>query len=363
MLPLEAWEMVKVDADFLESSHGRIQCIACHGGDATATEKQAAHVDLVALPGDQPEVYCSSCHETASSNYAHSLHANLNGYFKRIENRLGYSIENDPVIMEHFNEECGKCHASCGQCHVQRPVSVNGGFVAGHEFRGTPSMKDNCTACHGSRVGAEYLGENESYRADVHWIPKAKRCEFCHNAREMHSSGIAFDYRYENTDRPKCEDCHGEQATANIYHNMHWSNENIPSLACQVCHSQDYKNCNACHTGGAGITGSSYMSFRIAKNYLKSADRPYDYICVRHIPIAPDTYASWGIADLPNFSAEPTWKYATPHNIQRWTARTDTSGGKSCFGSCHASEYYLTAKDLFDYEVEANQNILMPTNN
>lgn len=359
MLPLEAWEMVKVDAAFLNTAHGRIQCVACHGGDPKAKDKTAAHQGITALPGDKAGTYCRGCHEEISANYAHTLHANLDGYFKRIELRLGYSIKDNPTVMQGFNAECGKCHASCGQCHIQRPVSVNGGFLAGHTFQRTPSMSDNCTACHGSRVGAEYLGQNEGIRADVHWIPKAKRCEFCHKADEMHGTGAAFDYRYTNTDRARCEKCHAQKDSANIYHKMHWSSDRLPKLACQVCHSQEYKNCNACHTGGAGITGSSYMSFKIAKNYLKSADRPYDYICVRHIPIAPDTYTSWGIADLPNYSAEPTWKYATPHNIQRWTARTDTSGGKSCFGSCHQSEYYLTGSDLFDYEVTANQDILM----
>ena len=139
--------------------------------------------------------------------------------------------------------------------------------------------------------------------------------------------------------------------------------KDIPTLSCQVCHSQPYKHCNGCHTGGSGITGSSYFKFKIAKNKfnLEAANRVYDYVTVRHIPIAPDTYASWGIADLPNFNSEPTWKYTTPHNIQKWTAQTDTTGtyGK-CGGNCHDSEeYYLLSSDLLDYEIEANKNIIM----
>ncbi|MCI0512576.1 cytochrome c family protein [candidate division KSB1 bacterium] len=361
MLPLEAWEMVLVQTDFFNTSHGKMPCVACHSGNPAATDKNLAHAELIARPDDKPEVYCLTCHREVVNTHAQSLHANLAGYFKRIEERLGYSIQGDPNVMQKFNAECGKCHASCGQCHIQRPVSVKGGFTAGHTFKRTPSMTDNCTACHGSRVGAEYFGENSGQRADVHWTPKAKRCVFCHEASEMHGAGPQVDYRLANNTGPKCETCHAAAVDANQYHQIHWSNANLPNLACQVCHSQDYKNCNACHTGGAGITGSSYLKFKIAKNYLKSTDRPYDYVCVRHIPIAPDTYASWGIASLPHYDAEPTWKYATPHNIQRWTARTDTTGNASCFGKCHKSDYYLKAADLQPYEVTANQSLLMPT--
>ncbi|MBN2088407.1 hypothetical protein JW964_02290 [candidate division KSB1 bacterium] len=365
MLPLEAWERVYVNEDFLGSLHGKLKCIDCHEGDPKSSEKDKAHLNLVAYPGDDAKTYCGGCHGSTVANHGQSLHANLQGYYKRIENRLGYSIKNNADVMTEFDKECGKCHASCGQCHVQRPISVGSGLMAGHQFRKTPSMVDNCTACHGSRVGAEYLGENEGYKADVHWLPNAKRCEFCHTGQQIHGTGQSLGYRYDNLDRPRCEGCHEKSKdgkdmnTANLYHSMHLASATVPKLACQVCHSQEYKNCNGCHTGGAGITGSSYLKFKIAKNYLKSPDRPYDYICVRHIPIAPDTYASWGIASLPNYSAEPTWKYATPHNISRWTSRTQVEQGKGCTANCHKSDYYLTSKDLFDYEVDANKNIIM----
>jgi hypothetical protein len=58
---------------------------------------------------------------------------------------------------------------------------------------------------------------------------------------------------------------------------------------------------------------------------------------------------------------------ATPHNIQKWTARTDTSGAAQCWSNCHNNwqqelDTYLRAEDLFDYEIEANENVVMPTN-
>jgi len=357
---LEAWQMVLVADNFSQSTHGKNGCTACHKGDKEANDKVSAHQSVVAFPSEDLEETCSGCHALIMSNFKTSQHATLSGYLPSIEKRLGYDISNDPGIMENFNQECFKCHTSCGQCHISRPESVKGGFLNGHEFKKRPSQTNNCIACHGSRVGAEYLGENAGYAADVHRIPHAKLCVDCHDAKEMHSSGSTASHRYENKDMIRCEDCHANSQTSNNYHMVHWDSQQLPKLSCQVCHSQPYKNCNACHTGGDGITGSSYITLKIGKNYIKSAHRNYDYITVRHIPIIQDTYQSWGISDLPHFSAEPTWKYTTPHNIQRWTAQTDTiSSGGSCSSNCHNSEYYLRETDLEDYEKDANKDVII----
>lgn len=351
--------MVLVKSSFLESTHGQFGCVACHQGDPAASDKQAAHLSLVAAPSDSQAVFCGGCHQEIMEKHQSSLHANMNGFYSLIEKRLGRDISQDPVVLPKFNKECGKCHASCGQCHISRPFSVNGGFIDGHNFSSRPSMKENCTACHGSRVGAEYFGENEGIKSDVHWIPNVKQCTFCHSGAEMHASSAGAGHRYDDQDMKRCEDCHSRKPadpakSENAFHKKHWGD-----LSCQVCHSQSYKNCNGCHTGGQGITGSSYMAFKIAKNPRLSSERPYKIVPVRHVPIARDTYASWGIANLPNYDAEPTWKYATPHNIQRWTAQTDTTGSAWCGAKCHDSEFYLTADDLAPDEIEANKLIVL----
>ncbi len=344
--------MVFVEESFLSSHHGQFGCIACHEGNPNTNDKTEAHVGLVAAPSDSQDVFCGGCHAGIMEKHRSSLHANLDGYFNMIDQRLGRDISDDPEIRPKFDKECGKCHASCGQCHVSRPVSVQGGFIDGHNFLGQPHSKENCTACHGSRVGAEYFGENEGIKADVHWIPNVKKCTFCHTGSAMHASSLGAEHRYEDMDMIRCEDCHSGIEEANNYHSTHWGD-----LSCQVCHSQPYKNCNSCHTGGQGITGSSYITFKIAKNARKSEFRPYDIVTVRHIPIARDTYASWGIAELPNYDSAPTWKYATPHNIQRCTAQTEAEGW--CGANCHGSDYYLTLQDLDPDEIEANKHIVL----
>lgn len=365
--------MVHVSDAFLNSTHGKLSCISCHEGDKTTMDKDKSHAGLVTDPSEVADVFCAGCHGNIVSTFENSLHKTQNGYYTLFEARAGFDLRTNPHLKQEFDAECGKCHTSCGQCHISRPNSVKGGFISGHSFRKTPSMTNNCTACHGSRVGAEYMGENTGISADVHWLPNAKRCEFCHTGNEMHGGTILPETRYSDhvNSAARCESCHESVRTSNAYHIQHWANgedtDTSSHLSCQVCHAQNYKNCNACHTGGAGITGSSYISFKIGKNPLKTENHPYDYSVVRHVPLQQDTYASWGngAETLTNFDEVPTWKYATPHNIKRWTARTDTTGLNNCWENCHnnwvpALDTYLRAEDLLDYEINANQQVLMP---
>jgi thiosulfate/3-mercaptopyruvate sulfurtransferase len=75
---------------------------------------------------------------------------------------------------------------------------------------------------------------------------------------------------------------------------------------------------------------------------------------LRHVPIDPEAFAYYGDDLLPNFDALPTWKYATPHNIQRITPQNETCG------SCHGNaEFFLTADDVAPEELEANKDVIV----
>jgi len=381
--PLEAWKKVHITSEFFEKDpHGQFSCQKCHGGNPGGSDKESAHQGIVQFPSEEWETYCLECHSSDPVynrfvNFDSNLHKTQEGYFERFRQRAGYDIRDDETLLHEFNNECGKCHATCGQCHIGRPISVGSGFLDGHLFKGAPETKNNCVACHGARVGAEYYNENEytdadgnRVKGDVHlYSSLMAKCDFCHDGHEMHGDGTELDYRYDPDDAqaPRCEECHEDDASANNYHTMHWSG-NAPKLSCQVCHSQPYKSCNSCHVGGEGITGSPYETLKIGKNYMKSDRYDSDYILVRHIPIAPDTYEAWGVDDLPNYeSSEPTWKYATPHNIQLETAQTTVGEGEGCGSKCHGSDYYLRESDVqlyndsdyVDREIEANRDVFM----
>ncbi|NOZ74762.1 MAG: hypothetical protein GXO90_05210, partial [FCB group bacterium] len=75
------------------------------------------------------------------------------------------------------------------------------------------------------------------------------------------------------------------------------------------------------------------------------------WVTLRHVPVTPETYAPWGLATLAEFDSRPTWNHTSPHTINRWTARTDTTGGGACSDNCHYHANFSFAdpvnKDLY----------------
>ena len=363
---MEKWKKVAiVGADgeaFLNSAHGQLSCVSCHGGIDEAASVEEAHQGIISNPSKDPEKYCAGCHADIVSKHVTSLHATQQGYFTFFSLRYQGTPDGPypTEFVEGFHEECGTCHGTCGQCHVSVPITARGGLVKAHRFYKTPDMTKNCTACHGSRVGDEYLGNNTSFvpgvKPDVHWVPNFKTCDFCHKGSQLHGSGTQYEYKLQKKERPKCEDCH--QRGNNQYHTVHWGD-----LSCSTCHSQLYRNCNGCHVDGPGITGVPYFTFKIGKN-SNPEDRSYEWVTLRHIPITNDTYANWGmnIASLPNYDIMPTWKYTMPHNMQKNTAQTapDSSATYPCAGSCHANEaLFLRPADIVPEEVTANEPVVV----
>ena len=363
---MEAWQKVYIGGNgadlFFESVHGEFSCISCHGGQSGNLTKYAAHEGLLADPSGA-DGNCGTCHSSIVNLTANSLHTTLNGEKELFRLRAGFAYDSDPEIEEHYNADCGKCHASCGDCHISRPESIGGGLVQGHRFLPVPNMTENCTACHGSRIGMEYKGEHEGVPADLHYESAGYYCSRCHSSDEMHGDGNLYDHRYEMPLMPQCEDCHSGASQANEYHQQHWD-----AMTCQSCHSQDNKSCNTCHAGGGGLQTPSYMTFKIGQNPILSDRRPQEYVVLRHIPIAEETFDAWGISSLADYISRPTWKYTSPHNIRRWTARTDTTGGRACLEACHftpddTSGFFLRQADLdilSPAEATANANLIVP---
>ena len=79
MPPLEVWEKVWIsDETFVESIHGKMGCITCHGGVSGAEEKEAAHEGVVRDPDSVEN--CAACHMETVEADQNSLHSNLAGY-------------------------------------------------------------------------------------------------------------------------------------------------------------------------------------------------------------------------------------------------------------------------------------------
>lgn len=356
---MELWEKVLVDAEtFPQTEHGEIPCTECHGGLQDPV-KETAHTDLIARPSDEPIAVCGECHEKQAELQSGNLHANQQGYWTVLEAR-GASHE-DPAMQEMFGNHCASCHTTCGDCHVSQPKSEGGGLLDGHNFTDNPPMSRTCTACHGSRIGNEFLGKHESLKPDVHFRQERMTCIDCHTGDELHGNYGSNPedvplHRYEGGEEPKCTNCHLSVSDDNMYHEAHGD-----TLACQVCHSVSYTSCDSCHVAVSETTNNpffetagSYLTFLIGRNPLQSDERPYDYVLVRHVPVDPESFAYYGENLLPEFDAEPTWRYTTPHNIQLETPQTE-----SC-NSCHGNpDIFLTADKIAAEELNANLPVVV----
>ncbi|MGB9801227.1 MAG: hypothetical protein ACPLUL_14155 [Thermanaerothrix sp.] len=357
MAPLEPWEKVLVNADFINSIHGRAGCIACHGG-RQSPDKDTAHSGLIADPSQDAGRICGACHGEIVDGFPTSLHASLQGYRTVVYSRS--LPENHPALQTAMQNHCSSCHTTCGDCHISQPKSVGGGLLNGHQVEKTPPMTRTCTACHGTRVGAEYLGKHEDIPGDVHFREGRMNCMACHSGDDLHTAeGDAAKHRYWGKQQPACKDCHAQVGRADDpipQHTIHGD-----KVACQVCHAVEYTSCDGCHVAISDKTGNpffkteaTYLSFMIGRNPWPSRERPYEYVLLRHVPIAPTSFEYYGPDLLPNYNLLPTWTYTTPHNIQRQTPQN-----RSC-NSCHGNaSLFLTPDKVKPEELEANRNVIV----
>jgi hypothetical protein len=327
---------------FLTSTHNAAGCESCHKGNPAAADKAAAHVGLVARPSRQPDAVCGSCHADEVAKVKKSLHFTVGGYETLMKLRSAHKW---PDVQPAFQQACVSCHASCGDCHVSKAKSARGGLMDGHLFVKRAPMESACGTCHGGRVFPEYTGKNEGFPPDVHWEKAKMDCASCHPVSQLHGDGVAYPNRHAVKSKPSCLDCHpGARAKGSPIeqHAVHGDKIN-----CVVCHSTVYRGCNNCHVGQGA---KSTLQFKIGKS--ARPDAPYTYTLLRHVPTVRDMWDAKVKDAMPNYDAEPTWKDAVPHNIQRKTPRT-----ASC-NNCHGNaRIFLRPTDLNPAESAANAKL------
>ena len=159
-------------------------------------------------------------------------------------------------------------------------------MIWGHRFKKTPNPFRKCTACHGSRIGAEFKGENSGIAADVHF-KKGNNCSLCHGANELH--GAAGEHRYEIDQRGKlCKGCHDQVGAPADPVTMHGATS---SRVRSATPSPIRTATNA--TVGPGVQKPSQFDFRIGRNPRQGQRYPQTYVVLRHVPVVPQTYAAY----------------------------------------------------------------------
>jgi thiosulfate/3-mercaptopyruvate sulfurtransferase len=353
--PLAPHEKVLVSNDFLESTHGSIACVDCHGGDNDAPEMAAAHRGMKADP-TFPDATgaCGECHAEQARLAQSSLHYTLATFKPMVHQRAGQDKARLQALDQGLDNHCYSCHASCGECHVSRPNFAKGGFISGHNFNRVPDQTNQCTACHGSRVGNEFTGMTGS--GDVHYTRHDMDCMACHSDKDLHGDGRTdHKDRYDVEGLANCKDCH-EQDDSVEQHAIHGD-----QVSCYVCHAQPYANCYGCHVGLDGNGLAYYKNpveeelFRIGLNPNPSEKRPEKWVVVRRVPAMPTSFDYYGKDLLENFDRLNNWKYASPHNIQRRTRQN-----RAC-NNCHGNEeLFLTEEKVGETLRKANEGVIVP---
>ena len=358
MAPLEPQDKVLVSKEFLKTDHGEVGCVNCHGGNPKDKSKEGAHKGFDAHPSiNNPVKACGECHEDIVATAKDSLHATLSTFPTVLKSRsdMGKWHEIDEARAGH----CFSCHTSCGGCHVSRPKFAKKGFINGHMFKKRSDPFQQCTACHGSRVGNEYYGARG--QGDVHAAKNDMDCVSCHKQEEMHAAAPeGLKGRYHLKEMINCEDCHQGLENGSVRdHEIH-----IGKVQCQVCHSQTYVNCYSCHTG-KDKEGLRYFQNQKEVEGMKiglvyDKDEPGkapNYTLVRHEPTDKKLFEYYVKDAFTNYDNTPTWKRTSPHNIQRKTWQN-----ASC-NNCHGNrDLFLSKADLLDYEVGANAVVVVPDN-
>lgn len=387
----ETYDRVVMRGDDYEafrlSTHGKLGCTKCHGGNNDTGDKYEAHDDTwTSTPSMYHQENCASCHEDESNGFVTSIH-NGTGQKRKVAMRSSAahtgSADFDKLPqhqIDGYNNKCATCHGTCGNCHVVRPKINGGGLARGHRFSSTENPKGDsdwdsdwynvCVKCHVSRGGHAFLGSgsdmDSTIVADYHRSELGYTCLSCHDGMELHGDGKPVEQRYEYSELPTCEGCHDQihpdLATDNLYHTEHYTD-----FQCQICHSQDYNSCGICHVKDGHADIGSHLDFKIALNPIPEL-KEGEFALVRRTLAHPDNWTGYGEdLEYQNFDAFPTFNYTTPHNILERTKRTQEPEGEdedrdNCYRNCHIrneggtlinSEYYLWADSLATFEASA----------
>ena len=260
-----------IEPESIVTSHGKLGCLACHGGDGEMEDKEAAHQDLIADMSAQDPEKCIICHQD-----------------------LPNEIPTDRLRVPHGEvirriQEGEPCDVHCSDCHG----GVGHGFdpVSGETF----CSMTVCLDCHQERNLDIQMADCDACHLGPHDVAVSLTCKDCHTSTEtwkevvlgvhpvplpgMHGETDCFqchqypDFKGLNDECTDCHvsghtdwgdhdcaECHDAGATWDLVaetwdaHVEHWDQYKGQHLgvSCQGCHFEAYagldSTCTSCHT-------------------------------------------------------------------------------------------------------------------
>jgi hypothetical protein len=235
-----------IETAAIESIHGRLGCVTCHGGTSGTDDVRAAHNQLVADPSSRYEATCLLCHRDlrhpTSDELLHVPHQAVLGSPTTVT-----CSECHGAVGHGFNAPAGEtiCSmASCLDCHEERDLEVQSQdcgscHIGPHDV----AIALSCSDCHTS-----IQNWNET-RLSLHPVALTGRhaganCFGCHKWPDFGS----LDY--------VCSDCHarphsfGSDDCSVCHAPEGWSTSAMPGHDFPLEHGGSDGDCSVCHIGG-----------------------------------------------------------------------------------------------------------------
>lgn len=184
---LEEDRLAEPARNFASDVHGAtgFGCVACHGGDATATTEREAHARFIGEPSKRfiPQL-CARCHSNTRfmRRYAPGLATDqLDRYRTSVHGERLFEYGDTAVAV------CTSCHA----VHAMHPPSDQRSSVH------PTNVPETCAECHADR---EHMRPYD--------IPTDQRDEY---TRSVHWEAVSEG---GDLSAPVCNDCHGNHGAA-----------------------------------------------------------------------------------------------------------------------------------------------------
>ena len=263
-------EAYLIEAESIVTPHGKLGCLACHGGDGTAADKDSSHQGLIAdMSAEDPEK-CVICHQDMPDEFPND--------------RL--RLPHGEIIRRIQSGE--PCDVHCSDCHG----GVGHGFdpLSGEKF----CSMTVCLDCHQERQLDIQMADCDACHLGPHDVAASLTCNDCHTSTETwkqvnlgihpvslpgsHGETACFQcHQYPDFKglNDVCTDCHvsghtgwGDHDCAGCHdagatwdmvastweaHMEHWDQYKGAHLevTCAGCHFAGYTNldsqCSACH--------------------------------------------------------------------------------------------------------------------
>jgi hypothetical protein len=219
----EKAEIYLIEPESIATPHGRLGCIACHGGNGDAEGKESAHQGLVAdMTAQQPEM-CLICHDDMPSE--------IPGDRLRVPHGL---------LVEAI-EQGVPCGVHCSDCHG----GVGHGFdpLSGEKF----CSMAVCLDCHQDQHLEIQMADCDACHLAPHSVPTPMPCSDCHTSTEVWNqveSGVHPVALLGKHGETSCFQCHQYPDFAGL------------GSECSDCHETGHANlgasdCAQCHDPAA----------------------------------------------------------------------------------------------------------------